>query len=398
MQVLLQAKGISVASSCSSTAVEAGLRVSLEPLTDVAVLESLWKALAPLCEHSFFNSWSWIGCWLECLPETIRPLVLRVEQAGQLLGLGLFVPRKVRRRGVVRSRVLCLHEVGDPDCDALRIEHNGLLVQRGREEVVARGVVAYLDRAPAWDEIFLSGMAADNALLGTAAAAASSARLVIESREPSLFVDLEALRRDGADYLSRLSGNTRSQIRRSMREYETRGPLTIVAAASVEEAESYLGELARLHQQLWTSRGEAGAFAGEFFSRFHRTLVRQCFAAGNIQLLRIAAGEATIGYLYNFVSGGHIAFYQSGFAYDENPKLKPGLVSHTLAIELNRQLGHRVYDFLASEAQYKRSLATDSQEMVWAVLQRPRLQFDLERRLRQLKRQMVGRTDGETSL
>lgn len=385
-----------MASSCSSTAVDAALRVSLEPLVDVESLAGQWNLLAPSCDHSFFNSWSWIGCWLGCLPDSIQPLVLRGEQEGELVALGLLTPRKIRRHGVVRSRVLCLHESGDSAIDALRIEQNGLLLQRGREESFARAIVRFLDGAPAWDELFLSGVAAENSLLRAAEVNAESAKLVFESREPSLFVDLAHLRDDEADYLSRLSGNTRSQIRRAMREYEARGPLTISAARSADEAEEFLTELARLHQQLWQSRGEAGAFAGEFFDRFHRRLVRECFDAGSIQLLHIAAGGATIGYLYNFIADGYISFYQSGFAYEENPKLKPGLVSHTLAIELNRKLGHRVYDFLASDAQYKRSLATDSREMVWAVLQRPRLQFDLERRLKQLKRQMVSRSEGES--
>jgi len=373
----------------------AGLRVTLEPVVDLASLEADWDALAALCEHSFFNSWAWIGCWLACLPAEIQPRVLRVEENGQLVGLGLLTPRKVRRHGVVRSRVLCLHETGEPALDALRIEHNGLLLLRGREELLARAIVQFLDEDPAWDECFLGGVAADNALLQAAESVAVSARLVVECREPSLYVDLTRLRDEGCDYLARLSGNTRSQIRRSMREYESRGPLTITAAATVDEAETYLAELAQLHQQLWTSRGEPGAFAGEFFERFHRTLVRHCFATGGIQLLRAAAGDTTIGYLYNFVADGYVSFYQSGFAYEENPKLKPGLVSHTLAIELNRELGHATYDFLASDAQYKRSLATDARDMVWAVLQRPRLQFELERKLKTLKRQVASRVVGE---
>lgn len=385
-----------MASSCNSTAVVAGLRVTLDPLADLAALEADWDALAELCEHSFFNSWEWIGCWLACLPIGMPPRVLRVEEDGQLVGLGLFTPRRVRRHGVVRSRVLCLHETGEPALDALRIEHNGLLLLRGREERLARAVVQFLDEDPAWDECFLGGIAADNALLDAAERFAVSAKLVVESREPSLYVDLARLRSDGGDYLARLSGNTRSQIRRSIREYESRGALTVTAAATVDEAEAYLAELSQLHQQLWTSRGEPGAFAGEFFERFHQTLVRQCFATGGIQLLRAAAGETTIGYLYNFVADGYVSFYQSGFAYEENPKLKPGLVSHTLAIELNRELGHATYDFLASDAQYKRSLATDSRDMVWAVLQRPRLQFELERKLKALKRQMAARVAGET--
>lgn len=380
---------------CPATAVAARLQITLEPFGEPLALEADWDSLTAFCEHSFFNSWSWIGCWLDCLPRDIRPLVLRVEEEGQLVALGLLTPRKVRRHGVVRSRALFLHEAGEPSLNALRIEHNGFLLQRGREATIARAIVQFLDEDRAWDELFLGGVAADNAILTAAEATATSAKLVVESREPSLYVDLARLCDDGSDYLDRLSGNTRSQIRRSIREYEARGPLTITAAATTDEALAYLAELAKLHQQLWTSRGEPGAFSGEFFDRFHQTLVRRSFHTGGIQLLRVAAGETTVGYLYSFVADGYVSFYQSGFAYEENPKLKPGLVSHTLAIGLNRRLGHTTYDFLASDAQYKRSLATDSRDMLWAVLQRARLQFELERKLKSLKRQMAARASGE---
>ena len=50
-------------------------------------------------------------------------------------------------------------------------------------------------------------------------------------------------------------------------------------------------------------------------------------------MLRITAGGRIIGYLYNFVHAGHVYNYQSGFAYEDDPVVKPGFVSHYLAIE-----------------------------------------------------------------
>ena len=45
-------------------------------------------------------------------------------------------------------------------------------------------------------------------------------------RKPSWRVNLAPIRADGKQYLDCLSANTRQQIRRAMRLYEKRGPLT----------------------------------------------------------------------------------------------------------------------------------------------------------------------------
>ena len=82
---------------------------------------------------------------------------------------------------------------------------------------------------------------------------------------------------------------------------------------------------------------------------------------------------------------GRVYAYQSGFRYSQDNRLKPGLVSHLEAIELNRRLGHEAYDFLAGDARYKRSLSNKSNELLWLVLQRRRMDFWLENRLRDLK-------------
>ncbi|HEY6178199.1 MAG TPA: GNAT family N-acetyltransferase, partial [Kofleriaceae bacterium] len=134
----------------------------------------------------------------------------------------------------------------------------------------------------------------------------------------------------------------------------------------------------------WAERGQAGAFL-PFVHRFHQRLIEQRFASGEIQLVRIRAGDATIGCLYNFVWLGEVAFYQSGLAYETDSKLKPGLVCHALAIDHAARAGHRCYDFLGGDSRYKQSLATDARELVWLRLQKPRLRFALEDAARTLR-------------
>ena len=74
------------------------------------------------------------------------------------------------------------------------------------------------------------------------------------------------------------------------------------------------------------------------------------------------------------------------------PKVKPGLVSHCLAIAYNLDQGANIYDFMAGASQYKASLGTEFTHMSWLVLQRNRLSLRLEQRLRSLRQRLRGRT------
>ena len=118
--------------------------------------------------------------------------------------------------------------------------------------------------------------------------------------------------------------------------------------------------------------------------QFHRRLIEREFGRGAVQLLRVRNAQDAVGYLYNFVRDGHVYAYQSGFNYSDDPKRKPGLVTHALAVRVGSELGFSRYDFLAGDSQYKRSLATDEDQMVWLCLQNPRLRFSVERAARGL--------------
>ena len=56
---------------------------------------------------------------------------------------------------------------------------------------------------------------------------------------------------------------------------------------------------------------------------------------------RLRAGGRELGYLYNFAHRGIVHAYRSGFRHDPDPRLKPGLVGHSLAVERSRGLTSR---------------------------------------------------------
>jgi CelD/BcsL family acetyltransferase involved in cellulose biosynthesis len=310
--------------------------VTLSAVHDFAALGGRWRALEERSDLSFFQSWTWTGCLAdERFPD---PILAEAREAGETVGLALFN----RRRGFGRD-VLFLGESGVPRFDRLTIEHNGPLVVRdhpGLSEAILREAGARFD-------LVLSGMT------GTA-----WGKIVKSQPAPYAIAD--------AGYFNRRSANTRQQIRRSDRALAAFGPLAIARADTVATAGAWLDAMAGMHQTTWASRGEPGSFADPFFGRFHHELIRRGMPRGEIDFWRIAAGERAIGILYNFRFRGRVSAYQSGFSYDAfDPRFKPGLSCHRLAIEAYAGDGISVYDFLAGGDRYKRSLADGADAMHW---------------------------------
>lgn len=282
------------------------------------------------------------------------------------------------------TRCLHLHSTGDAIQDEITIEHNGLLVQRqGRTQIEAAMYARLLLEAKQWDQLVLPGMSRRPWLTDLL----PSGKVLQEDARQSYFVDLSEVRQRNGEYLGMLSSNTRQQIRRSIRAFETLGPLVLTEASDLDSAFNFLDSLSKLHERRWTAKGKAGSFADPLFRAFHTRLVRDTFAQGGIQLIRVQAGAHDVGYLYSFVHRGHVSFYQSGFDCALlGAKRKPGMVTHYLSVLHNARLGNAIYDFLAGAAQYKRSLSSSHSHMVWSKVHRRTLAYRIEEALRAAKR------------
>ena len=351
-------------------------------------LAVMWSDLEQRSDASFFQSWQWIGCWIA--EAGLRPVTLVGRAEGRVVLLGVLVPTD--RRDVLPFAIhgLHLHTTGDIDRDIITIEYNGFLADRDYAGA-ATAALRYLLTGVAVgarrrDELHLKGMATTLDLPGIGGEAICTEL----SRQPSWRVDIEAVRAAGTGYLDSLSANTRQQIRRAMRLYEKRGPLTATRARDQGEALAFLDELKTLHQRYWTGRGEPGAFSYPFFERFQRRMIETGLDSGAVEIIRVAAGAHVIGYVYNFVYRGTALAYQTGIAYEDDAKLKPGLVSHALCIDLHLREGGRVYDFMAGAARYKASLGKPGPDMVYYLLERPTLPLRIESVLRTLKHRLFG--------
>jgi len=370
--------------------------VSFEISTSMglAELERAWQDLEQRASPHFFLSWDWVGCWIsEALPE---PAVLIGRVDDRIVLLGALAPSSRRDVLPITIHGLQLQAIGNLQQDIITIEYNGFLVDRdwvGKVETAAishllNGVIVDGHRR---DELHLRNISADL----EPAVTASDYYFSELQRKPSWRVDLAQVRAAGKQYLESLSANTRQQIRRSIRLYEKRGPLVARPARSVPEALAFLDGLKELHQRYWTGRGEPGAFAYPFFEHFQRRLIQACLPNGTVEIVQVSAGSDVIGYIYNFLYRGHVYAYQSGFLYEEDSRLKPGLVSHALCIELHRENGSRIYDFMAGDARYKANLGQPGPDMLYLLAERPTWPLKLESALHGIKRRLLGQGNRE---
>jgi CelD/BcsL family acetyltransferase involved in cellulose biosynthesis len=348
----------SLAAACSQSA--GGVSATLTPLPSLDQLAPLWQALENRADGSFFTSWSWIGAWL-AVGVGEPCLLVSARAGGEIVGLAILTQT---RRGFWQRAALSLHRQSGPADDALYIEYNDLLVDRAWAGLARREMVRaiFCHSAPRADEIAFAGATPD----AFAAAAATGWQLDSRSRECPI-VDLPSCGYSTEDYLSVLSRNTRSQVRRALR-LAGEGLAVHRARTAGEQAAAY-EDLRALHQAYWMRKGKPGAFASPRFAAFTARLLTQ----PGVELLRITAGARTLGVLLNFVHRGHVYAYQSGFAYEADNRFKPGLVSHVMAIADSARLGRTAYHFMAGEARYKDSLATGAETLTWLTAYRPGL-------------------------
>ncbi len=353
-----------------------GLEVRVETFTSAAALEPPWRELEAKSSRSFFLSWTWIGAWLETCG--VKPIILAVYCQDRRVGLGLLV-RGSRPQLGFRRPTLFLHETGEPAKDVAMIEDNGFLAERGFEKAVSRAALGHTYRADD-AQIMMGGV--PDWLIAAAHEAGWCDRVLVTRPCPYRVLDPR-----NSDDLAQLSRNTRSQISRSLRLYESRGGLAITPSATLSEARDRLAALAELHQQRWVAAGQPGAFALPIFEQFHQCVLARGFAAGAADVLRITAGADEIGYLYNFYCDNEVYAYQNGFQFADDQRLKPGLVSHLLAFAHYRRAGATRYRFLAGDSRYKRSLSTGSYDLHWLMLERD----DWRRRAEGLARRLRAR-------
>lgn len=345
----------------------------MNPFSHYQLVKETWTNLEKNSHISFFNSWGWVSNWLKCLPENTNIEFIvnyHNEQAISCFFLG--IKQSTEHKIFNKSRAY-LNNTGYDEYDEIVVEYNSILC---KEEATQQQFTQILLQLEDIEEFIFP----------------ISSNLPIEKNDAffkrkisrlSYWVDLNRFTTPES-YLSQLSKNKRTQIKRSFKEYGGQEHIKLQFASTTPEALDMLANLESLHQKEWLKKGKPGAFSLPFFKKFHHRLIQERFDAGEIQLIRIHTNDEDIGYLYNFTFNNEVLFYQSGFCYKESNHCRPGLVSHYLAITACMEKGFYKYNFLAGDNQYKQSLATHNEQLETIIITRKTIKARIEWLLRKI--------------
>jgi len=338
-------------------------------------LSTEWSWLEATADGSPFTSWAWVSTWLKHLPATVRPVLCRIHDGQGLVALGMLVrvPERGLRMAFGRHSIR-LQETGDEVIDEITPEYVGLLVRRGHEVAAyAAFFEAITQHCRSWRRIQIPATGHGDPIQ---AALPKGLRAYSVCARPAYVVDMSAVRASGRRYVDHLPKKTRANLSQVRRAYAAHGPLRVDIADTPQLALTWLEELRQLHELRWQAKGGGGSFASPYFRAFHGELVAHGVADGLVELIRVAAGDLVVGYLFVLQWRGRRYYYSSGFNYGALPRYdSPGMAALHALIEHGIDQGWELFDFLGGTQDYKRRLSTGSQCLHWIDVRRagPRL-------------------------
>jgi len=357
-------------------------RIDIDEKPDPHELKSIWLELeAKNNKLSFFHSWQWLETWLHIYTPNI--LLISAKYGEETVALGLFGKSRETRHHIIKSNKISLLQTGNPTEDQIWVEFNDFLCHPDHlEKATSACISALLSHETKYDEIVISMMKESRArsLLD------NFNHTHISLSAPVFSTNLKPISDAGKHYLDSLSRNTRYQINRSSKKYESLyGTLQLTFAEDTEQAFQYWEEAGKLHTQRWRDSG----FRNPNFVSFHKNFILKNFDTGMVDMAKITAGNHLVAIIYNIKYRNNVYFYLQGLQYEEDSKLKPGLTAHPLLIEHYLQHGMNTYNFMGGYSQYKKQLSQATENLLIITIQKPLLKLRAENFVRSLKQKVL---------
>jgi CelD/BcsL family acetyltransferase involved in cellulose biosynthesis len=307
--------------------------------------EKRWNGLLDRSKlPSVFMTWQWQTEWARAFAAD-RPVQLLsvTDEDGSLTAL---LPLYEAEPGVLRL-------LGGVDVS----DYLDVIVAAGREEDAWHALLKHNAARPVQWDLHAIRAASPTLALAPALAPGHGLRAVatVEQRCPVL-----ALPRTWDEYLARLSGKDRHELRRKLRKLERELPdVTVRSHHAPDGWGDALGAFLRLHR---LSKVGKARFMDERMERFFRDATHALAAAGWARLWFLESKGAPVATFLCVEYGGAVGLYNSGFD-PAHAGLAPGIVllAHVIRDAIER--GFPTFDFLRGEEPYKRAFGPVSEEL-----------------------------------
>jgi CelD/BcsL family acetyltransferase involved in cellulose biosynthesis len=163
-------------------------------------------------------------------------------------------------------------------------------------------------------------------------------------------------------YLGSLSGETRKEARKALREAE-RAKVKFEIASDPETAGMFFDQLVTLHRRRWAATGKAGTFAPRH-ARFHRALARTLTPTSGVILARCSVEGIPVAVMNTHRVGGEVHIYQQGVPHEGGPLRSPGTVATLLLMAHLAERGVTTVDQLKGSNSFKQRFFKEQRPLV----------------------------------
>jgi hypothetical protein len=326
------------------------IKVNLIPLVndDLLGVERDWITLQANSNCPYYLTWNWIGSWVKQCEAPIYLLKASIDE--QVVGLAFIFKKKRRVLGFYPVTQWWLNRTGDDKYDQVWIEYNDLLTKNSSEKEIRACMLLYIAQNNNWDE-FILGMTSKK-VEDDFYSLSKYKRVVIE--DFGYQVNLNKIK---DSYLKEVvSRNTRQKINQTCKLLTKQGNLNFSVITSTEVKLNALNQIKKFHVEKWSDTSTPSGFQNIIFSK----CIEEQLKSKNTEIAQLTLNTKAIAYLVNYIFKGRVYFYLSALHSDFNGKIKLGLYIHSLTIEFYKAKNMDVYDFLAGESRYKKSLSNSS--------------------------------------
>jgi len=364
----------------NETDLELVISHQLVTLQDIEMIKTHWQCLEKRSQNSIFLSWQWIENWLKVVTEPLY--LVKANKRGVIVGLGIFVERKRYALGVIPYKQWWLHKTGDKKQDQMWIEYNDFLLDNEDSKTIRNKIVEYLFKEKKLTQEIVYGLTkldVFDSFKEQLKIMDMDSRTLLESK--GHLIDYNKVSTD--DFSDLWSKNTRYQINRSKKILTQQGDISFRIITKTEEILGVFDNISDLHKKRWHNTKQGSGFSNALFKLFHERMI-----TNNNEVLQISVlslNNKDIGFLMNYVYKNTVYFYLSALSDEFSSKVKLGMLLHSESIKYYREQKIFYYDFLAGDAQYKRSLANEKYTMVINCYAPNSLIFKCEKYLRKVK-------------
>ncbi len=308
-----------------------------------------------------FLTHQWQSAWWQRLGDGTPTLVAVRDEAGRLMGLAPFY------RSLADSGEWQLNTVGCVDVS----DYLDLIARRGHEEAVYAALLDALERPDTfnftWDVIDLCNVRQDSRTLSLLEPMAAARGFQVTRRLQEV---CPVVMLDGSweDYLERLAGKDRRELRRKLRKAN---PHVGVDWYVVGPEHDLTAEVDKFLHLMALSHPDKAEFLHEGHRGFMHDVARFAWEAGWLELAFLTVQDQPAATMFNFVYNNRTLLYNSGLDAARFLRFSPGIVLTAFLIQHSIQAGREAFDFLRGDEAYKYQLGGVDTTIHQLVIRRP---------------------------